>query len=480
MTDDLSRLDATAQAELVRSGAATPSELVEAAIERIERINPALNAVIGDRFDRARTEAAGELPDGPFRGVPFLVKDLSLTMADEPYYAGTRFLKEIDHHASVESYLARKFRESGLVTLGRTNTPEWGSTITTEPVSFGPSRNPWNLEHSTGGSSGGSAAAVAAGLVPIAHANDGGGSIRIPASECGLVGLKPSRGRVSHGPAAGDTWMGATIEGVVTRSVRDAARALDAIQGEMPGDPYTAPLPGRSYIDELGEDPGALRIGFLDHPPLPGGVFNQTCAAAVASALQLLGSLGHRIEDSFPAAIAEEQFASTFTTVVAAWTAHDIAYWEGVIGRTLGPDDLEHDNLMLGQWGRKISAPEYLQVQMWMHAWSRRTVEWWSPADGSTGFDLLVTPTLGTTPPKLGVLGAPGGMVTFRELMQYTSQVNLSGQPAVSLPLYWSADGLPVGVQLVAAPYREDVLLRVAAQLEAARPWAGHLPTVHA
>lgn len=480
MSDDLSRLDATGQADLVRTGAASPAELVEAAIERIERIDPQLNAVIGRRFETARAEARGELPDGPFRGVPFLVKDLTLTMAGEPYHGGTRVLKEIGYTAPADSYLAEKFRAAGLVTLGRTNTPEWGSTITTEPLSYGPTRNPWNLGHSTGGSSGGSAAAVAAGLVPVAHANDGGGSIRIPASECGLVGLKPSRGRVSQGPATGESWMGATIEGVVSRSVRDSAAVLDAIAGPMPGDPYTAPPPARPYLAEVGADPGRLRIGYLDTPLLPGGTPDATCAQAVATALGMLAGLGHAVEASFPASMGEEQFAASFTAVVAAWTALDVRYWTGVVGRELGPDDLEPDNLLLAEWGRGISAPEYLELVAWLHTWSRRTVEWWEPLDGGPGFDLLVTPTIATPPPPIGYLAGPEGGGRLRELLQYTSQFNITGQPAISLPLFWSESGLPIGVQLVAAPWREDLLVRVAAQLEAAHPWAHRIPPVHA
>lgn len=480
MSDELCVLDATAQAALVRSGAVSPAELVEAAIERIERVNPVLNAVIGDRFERARVEAAAPLPDGPFRGVPFLVKDLTLTMAGEPIHEGTRFLKRLGHVAPVDSFLADAFRAAGLVTLGRTNTPEWGNTITTEPLSYGPTRNPWHLDHSTGGSSGGSAAAVAAGLVPVAHANDGGGSIRIPAAACGLVGLKPSRGRVSKGPEVGESWMGSTIDGVVSRTVRDTAALLDAISGPMPGDPYTAPPPARPFAQELDSAPGRLRVGFLDTPLLPGGRHHPDCAAAVAAATAMLEGLGHHVEASHPAAMGEERFARSFTQVVAAWTAHDVGHWEAVLGRELGDDDLEPDNLQLAAWGRTITAPQYLELQVWLQAWCRRVVTWWQPLDGSPGFDVLVTPTMAVPPPVIGYLAGPQGGSRIREVLQYTSQFNLTGQPAISLPLHWSETGLPVGVQLVAAPWREDVLVRLAAQLEAAHPWAGRVPPVHA
>ncbi len=478
---DLARLDATAQAELIRTGEASPSELVEAAIERIERVNPSINAVIGDRFERARDDARGELPDGPFRGVPFLVKDLTLTMEGEPCYGGTRVLKAIDHRASEDSYLARHFRRAGLVTLGRTNTPEWGSTITTEPLSYGPTRNPWDLDRSVGGSSGGSGAAVAAGLVPIAHGGDGGGSIRIPASACGIVGLKPSRGRVSKGPAAGESWMGATVEGVLTRSVRDTAAALDAIAGPMPGDPYTAPPSVRPYSVEVGADPGRLRVGFLDHPVLPGaGPADPDCAEAVAVAVRLLESLGHHVEAEWPEAMGDAATASSFTKIVAVWTARDVEFWTEVVGRELGPDDLEDDNLALAVWGRGVSATDYLATVDRIHRWSRRVVEWWQPLDGGNGFDILVTPTIAAPPPPIGHLTGPEGGKRLRGLMQFTSQFNLTGQPAISLPLHLGPTGLPIGVQLVAAPWREDLLVRVASQLEAAAPWADRTPPIHA
>jgi amidase len=480
---ELAALDATAQAELVRTGELSPAELVDAAIARIERLNPQLNAVIGDRFERAReeaTEADVPLPEGPFRGVPFLVKDLTLMMEGEPYHGGARFLQRLGYVATHDTYLARRFRAAGFVTLGRTNTPEWGSTITTEPEIYGPTRNPWNLDHSTGGSSGGSAAAVAAGLVPVAHANDGGGSIRIPASECGLFGLKPSRGRVSHGPDHGEGWMGATIEGCVSRSVRDSAAVLDAISGAMPGDPYVAPPPARPFLAEVGADPGHLRIGVLTHPPTPGVANHPECEVAVRGAADLLHGLGHHVEEAFPPALVDESFSFRFTSIVAVATAADVAAWEGELGITIGEDDLEADNLTLAAMGREISGPDYLAAVDWMHSWSRRVVQWWEPEDGSGGFDLLLTPTLAGPPPPLGYLSGPEGTARMFGLLQYTAQFNITGQPACSLPLHWSADGLPVGVQLVGAPWREDLLLRVAAQLEAARPWAARRPPVHA
>ena len=265
---EMTWLDATAQAELVRRGEVSPKELAEAAIARIEAVNPQLDAVIRTRFDAARLEADGDLPDGPFRGVPILFKDLGCTVAGEPTAFGVGPMREVAW--PVTSYLAEQFRAAGFVALGRTNVPELGTTVTTEPRSFPPARNPWDPGHSTGGSSGGSAAAVAAGLVPVAHANDGGGSIRIPASECGLVGLKPTRGRVSQGPLTGEAWAGGVADGAVTRTVRDAAGLLDAISNRMPGEPYyPPPLPG-PLVREVGADPGRLRIGVLDRPGAEG------------------------------------------------------------------------------------------------------------------------------------------------------------------------------------------------------------------
>ena len=478
--DELAHLDAIDQAALVRRGEVTAAELVDAAIERIEKVNPAINAVIGDRFERARVEARAPLGDGPFAGVPFLVKDLGLTMRGEPYHGGTRFLKDLGYVAPDDTWLAQKFRDAGFVTLGRTNTPEWGSTITTEPVSYGPTRNPWNTDHSCGGSSGGSAAAVAAGMVPVAHGGDGGGSIRIPAGECGLVGLKPSRGRVTHGPFIGESWMGATIDGAITRSVRDSAAVLDAIAGPMPGDPYTAPLPRRPYAEEVGGEPGRLRVGILDHPASPGAEGHPDCAAAVHDVARLLEALGHEVEIGHPAALEEEAFARSYTEIVAACTAHDVATWEEIIGRPLGDDDLEPDNLKLAAWGRSIGAAAYLAAVDLLHAWSRRVVSWWLPLDGARGFDLLLTPTIATPPPPIGHLAGPEGGRRLRQVLQFTSQFNITGQPAISLPLVWNDAGLPIGVQLVAAPWREDVLVRVAAQLETARPWAERIPPVFA
>jgi amidase len=468
-------LDATAQADLVRRGEVSPRELAEAAIARIEAVNPKLDAVIRTRFDEARREAEGGLADGPFRGVPILFKDIGCTVAGEPTAFGLGPLR--DRAIPVTSYLAEQFRAAGFVALGRTNVPELGTTVTTEPRSFPPARNPWDPAHSTGGSSGGSAAAVAAGIVAVAHANDGGGSIRIPASECGLVGLKPTRGRVSQGPLIGETWAGGTIDGAVTRTVRDAAGVLDVISKPMPGDPYYAPPLPRPLAREVGADPGRLRIGVVDRPGLEGYLDDPQCRAAVAGAAQLLESLGHHVEESAPAALFEEEFLRHFNAIIAADVEATMQAFAMLLGRPIGDEEIEPRNAAYRRAGRELGAVAYLGSRAWFGMWARRMADWWS------GHDLLLTPTLGAPPPELGWFTAAGPEQEGNRIasfIPYTAQFNMTGQPAISLPLHWTPGGLPVGVQLVAAYGREDMLIRVAGQLEQAAPWSDRHPPVHA
>ena len=483
MDASLARLDATAQAELVRTGAASPRELVDAAIERIEAVNPTINAVIHERFERARNEAVGPLPDGPFRGVPFLLKDLAAFSEGDPHHGGTTFLKDAAYVADRDDFVTARLRAAGVVVVGRTNAPEFGTTITTEPVAHGATRNPWNLDHSTGGSSGGSAAAVASLMVPAAHASDGGGSIRIPASECGLVGLKPTRGRVPLGPEVGDSWAGSTVHGAITRSVRDTAALLDAMAGPMPGDPYRAPILRGPLADEVGRDPGGLRIGFLDHPLLPGVDADPQGAVSIIAVAKLLESLGHDVSDSHPAAMEDEHFTHAFTVVVAAHVAHDLRTWGRIIGRELGPDDVEPGNAMFDAIGRSFTATDYLDAIYWQQAWTRRMASWWrgETPDATEGYDILVTPVLNGPPPLLGHLTDPTeGLTRVTAIMQYTAQFNVTGQPAISLPLWWSDQDLPMGVQFVAPFGREDLLIRLASEIEAASPWHDRVPAVHA
>ena len=489
MTEPL-QLDATGQAELLRDGKISPTELVDLAISAVERVNPKLNAVIHPRFERARTEAKGakrptptgsaSSTDGTFSGVPIVVKDLNCQIKGEPYHLGTRFLKNRQYVATHDSYLYERLRRAGFIVIGRTNVPEFGSTITTEPLAYGPARNPWNTEHSTGGSSGGSAATVAAGCVAVGHANDGGGSIRIPASECGLVGLKPSKGRVSLGPALGESWIGGVVEGCVTRSVRDTARVMDVLSGYEAGDPNTPPLPMRPYASEVGADTGRLRIGLLSGALLPGGMDHPEARESVVAAGRLLESLGHHVEVAHPSALDDAAFGDMFLAIVIAHIANDVAALEKQFGVSLTTDDIEPGNHLMAQFGNATNVVTYLSAVTWVQTWTREVVSWWMPRDGKQGFDVLVTPTLAGPPPKIGALSGDDSTDRIREIMQYTAQFNMTGQPAISLPLHTSTDGLPMGVQFVGAPYREDVLIRLAAQLESAAPWSARRPAVHA
>jgi amidase len=473
--DETTWLDATAQADLVRRGEVSPRELTEAAIARIEAVNPKLDAVIRTRFDAARLEAEGDLPDGPFRGVPILFKDLGCLVEGEPTAFGLGPLRDLAF--PVTSYVAQQFRAAGFLPLGRTNVPELGTTVTTEPRSFPPARNPWDPGHSTGGSSGGSAAAVAAGMVAVAHASDGGGSIRVPASECGLVGLKPTRGRVSQGPVAGEAWAGSVTDGAITRTVRDAAGVLDVISKPMPGDPYYAPPLPRPLVHEVGADPGRLRIGVLDQPGAEGYLDDPQCRAAVATAAALLESLGHHVGQSAPAAMFERELPRHFNTIIAADTEATMRAFEMLLGRPIGEDEIEPRNAAYRRAGRELGAVAYLQTRAWLGMWARRMADWWN------SHDLLLTPTVGAPPPQLGwftAAGPQGEGARIASFIPYTAQFNMTGQPAISLPLHWTPDGLPVGVQLAAAYGREDVLIRVASQLEQAAPWSERHPPIHA
>ena len=474
MDDELAALDATAQAEMIRSGELKPLELVEAAIARIERLNPQLNSVIHTLFDKARIEAGrSEPPSGPFAGVPFLVKDAVCHTAGDPYHLGMRFLKERGYRASHDTELARRFRAAGFVFVGKTNTPELASSSSTEPLAYGATHNPWNLEHSPGGSSGGSAAAVAAGLVPVAHGNDMGGSIRIPASFCGLVGLKPTRGRSTLGPDFSEFWGPLTHEHVVTRTLRDCAGVLDAISGNAPGDVYLAPAPERPFADELGANPGAIRIGFVTSSGLV--PVHPDCVRAVEKTASLLEDLGHRIEAVRVPALDRLESGPW----IPAGIARDLDRWSEITGDPIGPEDVEPLNWMLAEIGRRLDGATYLKQAERAWSWARELMQPWG-----RDFDLLLTPTTAIPPPKLGWLSPD---VPFNELIPrlgfttcFTMPFDVTGQPAISLPLHWSDDGLPIGVQLVAPVGREDWLFRVGAQLEEAHSWSERTPAVHA
>jgi amidase len=479
MAGDLGWLDATAQAELVRTGEVTPAELVEAAIARIEKLNPQLNAVIHPLSDKARAAVADPaLPDGPFRGVPFLVKDGVCHTAGDPFHCGMQVLKDLDWHEETDTWLAERYRGAGFVFVGKTNLPELATSVTTEPLAYGPTHNPWNLERSPGGSSGGSAAAVASGMVAVAHGNDMGGSIRVPASACGLVGLKPTRGRTTLGPGFGEYWGPLTHEHVLTRSVRDSAGVLDAVSGPGPGDPYTAPMPARPYGQEIGADPGRLRIGFRTARP-DGSEAHAECVAAVDAAVKLLEELGHDVSPEPLAPLDVDEPDNGFVTIFCSAIARDLERWSERTGRTIRPSDVEPWNTLAAEVGRATGATQYQMALEAAQAWSRRVAAWWA-----AGGDVFVTPTMGEPPAPLGYLAGdndPGELAgRMGSYAAFTSAFNLTGQPAISLPLHWSADGLPIGVQFVAGYAREDILFRLASQLEQARPWADRRPPIAA
>ncbi|WP_043615069.1 amidase [Nonomuraea candida] len=457
------RLDAVGQARAVREGRVSARELAEAAIARIEAADGELNAVIHRRFERALAEIDTIPAGAPFRGVPILLKDLGWREAGEPYCAGSGVR---DEAAGEDGYGVVRLREAGFVLLGRTNTPEFGSTVTTEPVAFGPTRNPYDPAYSAGGSSGGSAAAVAAGMVALATASDGGGSIRIPASLCGLVGLKPTRGRVSQGPGLGEAWSGFSSPGFLSRTVRDTAAALDLVSGTWPGDPYGAPeLPGR-LADEVGRDPGRLRIGFLTEHPRGDVPAAPEPAEAVTRAAALLESLGHDVAPGGPAALGDPDFPRHFGAIVANNLAAHVASLGELRGKPVRPEELEPRNAAMVGAARSHSAADHILATQWVDGFRRRMAAWWSE-----GHDLLLAPSLGVAPFRLGWIPADDlstALGRTAHCVAFTSPINATGQPAVSLPLHRTAAGLPVGVQLVAAPGREDLLVRVAAQIEAA------------
>ncbi len=477
---DLASLDAVAQAELVRGGQASPLELVDAAIARIERTNPLLNAVIHTQFERARELAKRDaLPRGPFRGVPLLMKDIGGQAAGDPCHAGSKFLRDAKWMEREDSHLTAKLRAAGFVLLGRTNTPELAILPTTEPEAYGATRNPFDPTRTAGGSSGGAAAAVAAGMVPAAHASDGGGSIRIPASHCGLVGLKPTRGRCSFGPGMGERWSGCSSEHVVTRTVRDTAAILDVVHGAMPGDPYSAAPPSRPFFEEVGAEPGRLRIGWMTRGPR-GIEVHAESARAAEKAAHALSALGHQIETAYPAALDENATPGTFVTLVATNVARALDGFAAKVGRPVTQDDVEPLTWALAGTAREFPALRYLESIEAMHALGRRLAAWWAE-----GFDLLLTPTAAAPPPLLGhfecTREAPlQGYFHAAPFGAFTLPFNMSGQPAISLPVHETPEGLPVGVQLVAATGREDLLLRVAAQLEASHPWRERRARIHA
>jgi amidase len=473
--DDVGRLDATAQAALVRKKEIKPLELVEAAIARIERVNPAVNAVVTRMYDQARAAAVGPIPDGPFAGVPFLLKDFITEVAGVRFTEGVAFLQ--DYIPTEDSELVRRYKQAGLLIVGKTNLPALALGATTEPQLFGPTHNPWDLSRTPGGSSGGSAAAVAARLVPMAHGNDAGGSIRNPASCCGVFGLKPTRARNPLGPHYGDLFSGLVAEHALTRSVRDSAALLDATSGPDLGDPYGCPPPARPFVQEVGAPPRPLRIGFTSQTPL-GTPVHADCVTALQEAAALCADLGHVVTEAGPAFTAEPLFQG-YATLVAAGFAWAIADWGRRTGRTPTAEGFEPFVWALAEKGRQLPAPAYLLAVQDLQRGAREIARFF------VKHDVWLTPTLGEPPVPLGTFAFsqedPFAMRRrIRIFDPFTYLANVTGQPAMSVPLYWNRENLPVGAHFVGRYGEEATLFQLAGQLEAARPWADRRPPVSA
>jgi amidase len=488
MIPDYGSHDCVALAELVRMGQVTPEELLEEALARTAAVNPKINAVIHLMEGRAREAIAAGLPAGPLRGVPFLIKDLMTAYAGEPMRCGSRLFQ--DFVPAEDEELTRRYKAAGLVIFGKTNTPELGVTNVTEPELFGPTRNPWSLERTPGGSSGGSAAAVAARIVPAANANDGGGSIRTPASNCGLVGLKPSRGRNPSGPQAPDVWWGFIGEHVVSRTVRDSAALLDATAGSYPGQLLQLAPAERPYLEEIRREPGRLRIAFSFDPGL-GTTMHAENRKALETVTARLSALGHElIEVRLP--LESQPFVEGYAALVAADVAATLRAGSKLRGRAATSDDVELATWILNRMGEAQSAADVAEAIWYMQLFSRQWLTW------SAGFDVLLTPTVGVPPLSIGaykltnmqrqalkVAGAlPGGALLSQrakiiEAFQptfdsapYTMIANVTGQPSVSLPLHWTEEGLPMGMLFTSGIGDEATLFRLAAQLEQAMPWS--------
>jgi amidase len=464
------RYDGLGLAALVKAREVSAGELLDAAIERVERRNPAVNAVVHRLYDQAKAAIAAGLPAGPFAGVPYLLKDLGLLYAGTVTSNGSRFFR--DAVADHDSEIVQRMKRAGLVIFGKTNTSELGLSTSTEPKLFGQTRNPWNLAHSAGGSSGGAAAAVAAGMLPMAHASDGGGSIRIPAACCGLFGLKTTRARNPMGPDLGEGWNGASVSHAVTRSVRDSAALLDATSGPDIGDPYWAPSAKRPYLDEVGAAPGQLRIA-VTTKAWNGQPVDPDCVAAVSAAASLCESLGHHVEQDTPA-IDEEARGDATYIIIRAHTRAVLEARGRALGREPRSDDVEPLTWSMAESARTLSASDYAQAIGVMHRTGRVVGRFF------TRYDLLLTPTMCKPPHKLGLLGPDADpeqyLPAILGTIAFTALFNTTGTPAMSVPLHWSAAGLPIGVQFAARFGDEATLFRLAAQLEAARPWMDRRP----
>jgi amidase len=484
--------DGLGLAGLIRNGDVSAEEVCDAAIERIERVNPSINAVVTPMFDIARQALTEGLVEGPFTGVPFLLKDLVSAFKGVPLTSGSRSCRH--YVPDYDSELVKRYKASGAITLGKTNTPEFGLLGYTEPELFGPTRNPWHLDRTPGGSSGGSAAAVAAGLVPVASGGDGGGSIRIPASCCGLFGLKPSRGRTPTGPFFGELWQGATVEHILSRTVRDSAAMLDATNGPDSGAPYVIAPPERPYLQEVDRDPGPLRIAFTTRSAVGGDIHPEIVAATEETA-QWLEKLGHRVSEAQPE-IDELGLARSFICMYCGEVAASLAELPKMLGHDVHRADIETATWTLGLLGRVIPASEFVRAR-WKWQETGRVMGRFHES-----YDVFLTPTIAQPPVGIGELklkpaeekilqlinalklGRPLKMsgllekIAFDNLARtpFTQWANFTGQPAMSVPLHWTSDGLPCGMQFMAAIGDEATLFRLAAQLETEKPWFDKRP----
>ncbi|HEY5831416.1 MAG: amidase [Hyphomicrobiaceae bacterium] len=470
--DEYRKHDATALAALIAKREVSPAEVLETAIARAEQVNPAINAIVHKQYERARKEIAAGLPGGPLAGVPYLIKDLAFLDKGEPARLGSSLFN--DYVADHDSAYLTRCRKAGLVIFGRTSTPEFGLNPTTEARLYGPTRNPWNLEHSPGGSSGGAAAAVIAGVLPVAHATDGGGSIRIPAAQCGLFGLKPTRARISMAPDAGEGWGGLSVGHVVSRSVRDSALMLDCTAGTEPGDPYAAPTPERPFVEELKRPAKKLKIAMMlqDHR---GAKLHPECEKAVRGAAKLCASLGHIVEETDPK-LDLAALRPLNATIAAANVARNLGLRWRALGRDPNPADVERGTWAVYQRGLKVTGVQYVEAMAAIHAAGRRMAAFLS------SFDVILSTVLAGPPPKLGYLDQNGDPAVFAErvnaYLSVTPLHNATGTPAMSVPLHWTTDGLPVGVHFAGRYGEEATLLRLAAQLEQAQPWFDRVPAL--
>lgn len=465
--------DGIGLAELVAKGDVSAEELLDEAIEKTEARNPQLNAIVIKNYDEARKQIRDGLPDGPFKGVPFLLKDLHLLLKGTVTSYGSAAWD--GYVADHNSTLTDRYLKAGLVVFGKTNSPELGLAGTTEPRLYGATRNPWNLEHSPGGSSGGAAAAVAAGILPVANASDGGGSIRIPAAACGLFGLKPTRGRTPMGPDRGEGWGGQSISHVVSRSVRDSAAFLDATTGAEPGDPYAPPHQPRPFLKEVGAPTGTLRIAVNAKRP-DGTLPDPDVVKAIDQAARQLADLGHHVEEAAPpldpAALGEHQ-----ASIIGANVALALEQRAQELGRDLTRNDVENVTWLIAEAAKGRSSIDYAKGSLFMHQMGRLMGRF------MTDYDVYLSPVLGTPPPKLGTIDMMTEDVAtylgnLTRIMPYTAIFNMTGQPSMSMPLYWAEDGLPVGTMFTARFGDDATLLRLAAQLEAAHPWADRRPAL--